>query len=785
MQQEQDETPDRRSSILRLIRRTVRVVLPLIGIASGTAFLFLYLHYSRIIDRRLGGEVFQRTARIYAAPFPVYTGQSITLGAVTERLWRAGYKVKDTAPSDAGFFEVSGSRLTVIPRIGSPFLIDFQAGHIAHILATNRGEVSETFLPPELVTTLYNEKRQKRRILEYEEIPKTVEQSVLAAEDQRFYHHPGLDPIRIVGSLLADLRRTDRLEGGSTITQQLAGNFFLDRRERTLSRKLREAFIALLLEWRLTKKQILVMYLNEVYLGQRGSFSIHGFGEAAAAFFGKDLQQLTLEETATIAGLIPSPNSYAPQVHPDRARVRRNLVLSAMRDARFISQDAYRKASDSAIELAPIRVDASDAPYFVDYLREQLQRDFTEEALTNDGLKIYTTLDPDLQNAAVEAVEKGGTLIDQQINARNERTKSQPAEGPAQAALIVVDPHTGAIRAMVGGRDYETSQYNRIANAYRQPGSIFKPFVYAAAYETSFGSIRDFGGRFITPATEVVDEPSTFSYANGRTYKPNNFHQSYNGTVTLRIALQKSLNVPAVKIAERIGYDRVALFAKRAGLNARMLPYPSIALGAFEVTPLELTGAYTIFANDGIREEPYAVSEVQASDGEVLKTYGSRAKAVIRPELAFLMTYLMEGVINNGTGAGVRARGFTLPAAGKTGTSRDGWFAGYTKDLLAIAWAGYDDNHDIDLEGARSALPIWTEFMLRASKIYPPRNLDALSFKPPAGIEFSAVCTGFQEAFILGTAPRFSCGPPAIVPVIQHSVGVLSRLPRFLFGRKK
>jgi penicillin-binding protein 1B len=761
-------------------------MLPLFGIAFGAAFLFLYVHYSRMIDRRLGGEVFQRTARIYAAPFPIYTGQSITIGAVTARLWRAGYKVKDTLPSDAGFFEVSGSRLTVIPKSTDPFLIDFQAGHIRRILLSNRGEVPETYLPPELITTLYNEKRQKRRILEYEEIPKPVEQAVLAAEDQRFYHHLGLDPIRIVGSLLADLRRTDRLEGASTITQQLAGNFFLDRKERTLSRKLREAFIALLLEWRLTKKQILVMYLNEIYLGQRGSFSIHGFGEAASDFFAKDLQQLTLQETATIVGLIPSPNAYAPQLHPERARFRRNLVLSAMRSAKFINQTDYQKASESPIELAPIRVDASDAPYFVDYLREQLQHDFSEEALTNDGLRIYTTLDPDLQNAAVDAVEKGVSLIDQQISARHSRTKSSAAEVPPQAALIVVDPHTGAIRAMVGGRDYETSQYNRISHAYRQPGSIFKPFVYAAAYETAYNPTPDFSGRFITPVTEVVDEPSTFPYANGRTYKPNNFHQTYNGTVTLRVALQKSLNVPAVKIAERIGYDRVALFARRAGLTAKMLPYPSIALGAFEVTPLELTGAYTIFANDGIREEPYAVREVVASDGQVLKAYGPQAKAVIRPELAFLMTYLMEGVINNGTAASVRSRGFTLPAAGKTGTSRDGWFAGYTKDLLAIAWAGYDDNRDINLEGARSALPIWTEFMLRASRIYPIRNLEAMSFTPPAGIEFSAVCTGFPEAFILGTAPRFSCGhAPAIVPVIRHSVGFLAKLPKFLFHRKK
>ncbi len=357
------------------------------------------------------------------------------------------------------------------------------------------------------------------------------------------------------------------MEGGSTITQQLAGNFFLDRRQRTVGRKIREAFIAFLLEQRLTKKQILVMYLNEVYLGQRGSFAIHGFGEAAAAFFGKELQQLTIQETATIAGLISAPNSYAPEWHPDRARIRRNLVLAAMRDLKFINRDDYGTASQSAIELAPSPVDATDAPYFVDYIREQLERDFSEEALTNEGLRIYTTLDPDLQKAAVEAVAKGASLVDQQISARKQRAPQ--ALPPAQAALIVLDPHTGSVRAMVGGRDYETSQYNRLAHAYRQPGSIFKPFVYAAAYETAFLSPRDFNGGLITPLTQVVDEPATFWFANGKSYRPNNFHQSYYGPVTLRVALQKSLNVPAVKIAERIGYDRVALFARRAGLNAR------------------------------------------------------------------------------------------------------------------------------------------------------------------------------------------------------------------------
>src|SRR5438128_8849956 len=351
---------------------------------------------------------------------------------------------------------------------------------------------------------------------------------------------------------------------------------------------------------------------------------------------------------------------------------------------------------------------------------------------------------------------------------------------------------------MVGGSDYGASQYNRITQASRQPGSILKPIVYATAFETAFDrndapsnpgdttstgeaanpesisanprqfdSLRHEG--VITAITTFMDEPTTFIYDGDRTYEPNNYKQQYRGLVTAREALQHSLNVPTIKIAERVGYDRVARMAKRLGLNAKIKGYPSVALGAFEVTPIEMAGAYTVFANEGRRVQPHALLRVTSADGSVNKAYKYEPQDVLRPELAYLMTNLMEGVINYGTGAGVRARGFTLPAAGKTGTSRDGWFAGYTKDILVIAWVGYDDNRDLNLEGARSALPIWTEFMLKATQLYPPRDPDRTHFDVPPGIEFaridaeslelanSACDNTFDEVFIAGTAPTVSC----------------------------
>ena len=606
--------------------------------------------------------------------------------------------------------------------------------------------------------------------------------AVTAGEDQNFFSHHGLDPIRIAGAFVSNLDETHRLQGGSTITQQLARNFFLTA-EPTWRRKISEAFIALILELRLTKEQIFTMYANEVYLGQRGSFAIHGFGEGSTAQFGKDLSELTLPEAATLAGIIPAPNAYSPSKHPDRATARRNLILRAMQHTGAITTENYEKAKQAELESIRSTADATDAPYLVDFIREELLKDYSEQELMTGGLNVYTTLDPDLQKAAVEAVAKGLAFVEEQFAARDKKKKNPESRPRPQAGLIALDPHTGEIKAMVGGTDYAASQYNRITQAFRQPGSIFKPFVYAAALETAYDvdlsseedaspaaepHMQSLDDRFITPLTTVMDAPKVFFYGDA-IYEPNNYKHDYRGLVTVRTALQHSLNLATIRVAERIGYDRVAALAKRMGLNAKIKGYPSMAIGAFEVTPIELAGAYTAFANEGKRIEPHALLRVVAADGTLLKTYKYEARQVLRPEVAYLMTHMMEGVIDHGTGAGVRARGFKLPAAGKTGTSRDGWFAGYTKDLLVIAWVGFDDNRDLNLEGARSALPIWTDFMMKAYELHPVSDVAGMSFAPPPGIEIVSIdadtlmlatplCPNtFEEAFIVGTAPTAYC----------------------------
>jgi penicillin-binding protein 1B len=514
------------------------------------------------------------------------------------------------------------------------------------------------------------------------------------------------------------------------------------------------------------------MYANEIYLGQRDSFAIHGFAEAAKAYFGKDLQDLTLSEEATLAGIIPAPNAYSPVQHPERAIARRDLILRIMRDSKEITDAEYRDAKQAELKIAPT-TDANEGHYLVDYVQEALRRDFPEETLMSGGLKVYTTVDLPLQKAAIDAVARGITLVEAELKKR--KRKAINGATP-QAGLIALDPRTGEIKAMVGGTHYGTTQFNRITQAMRQPGSIFKPVVYAAALETGRDGVfqldlnpaDDEGPAPITPVSMLLDEPTEFE-APDAAYTPKNFGGQYSGPVMLRTAFQRSLNVPTVQLAHAVGYDRVVAMARRLGLNPKIRAYPSVALGAFEVTPMEMAGAYTAFANEGKRVEPHAIRKVEGSDGDVLKTYETEWKSVISPQLAYLMTHLMEGVVTYGTGAGIRSRGFTLPAAGKTGTSRDGWFAGYTKDLLVITWVGFDDGQDLNLEGSRSALPIWADFMKKAYQIHPARNVNAMNFSPPSGIELVRIDSAtlqrgdascgefFDEAFLWGTAPTGSC----------------------------
>jgi penicillin-binding protein 1B len=510
-----------------------------------------------------------------------------------------------------------------------------------------------------------------------------------------------------------------------------------------------------------------------VDLGQHGSFAISGFAEASKAYFNKDLKDITLPEAALLAGLIQRPSYLSPYRHPERAMDRRNLVLDAMVDTHAITRAQAEKAKAAPLNLAPPNVEASDAPYFVDMVRDSLIGKFNENELNDSSYRIYTTLDPDLQKAAAQAVQSGIKLVDEQVTKmRTKRVKvgkkyeTTVQQGPqAQVALVVIDPHTGAVLALVGGRDYGWSQLNH-AVAKRPTGSIFKPFVYAAAMNTAL----DGSQTVITPASTVTDEPSSFAYGD-QIYEPRNYKEEYHGDVTLRYALAMSLNNATVKVAEETGYDKVADLAKAAGI-ASVKATPAMALGSYDASPLDMAGAYTVFANNGIRLSPILLRSVRNGKGDVISNYSTDQRQVLDPRISYVMTSMMEGVINNGLGyTAVRLRGFMLPAAGKTGSSHDGWFAGYTSNLLCIVWVGYDDYSDLRLSGAQTAAPIWTEFMKKASAL--PAYANMKDFSQPAGVvdvqldkatnrlATSNCPDDYTSAFVAGTEPRDTCDEQA------------------------
>jgi penicillin-binding protein 1B len=592
----------------------------------------------------------------------------------------------------------------------------------------------------------------------YQQIPKDLVSAVVSAEDHTFFTHHGINLFRIIGAGFADLRAGRWAEGASTLTMQLARNFFLSP-QRVMRRKIEEAFVAILLEHRLSKERIFELYSNEIYLGQSGSFSIYGFGEAANAYFNKDISSLTLPEAALLAGIIRGPNYYSPYRHARRATQRRNHVLAEMADAGYITRQQAQEASTAPLGLAPENVGGSQAPYFVDMIQDELLAHFSEAQLLSQSYRIYTTIDPDLQRAASDAVATGMEEVDKRI-AGMRHHPPQFATGPKepQVALVVLDPHTGAIRALVGGRDYAKSQLNH-ALARRQPGSSFKPFVYAAALDSALDGAQP----LITPATILTDEPTTFEF-DGKEYQPRNYENEYMGQVTVRQALAHSLNVATVSLAQMVGYEKIRDLAIQAGINQELQATPAIALGAYVATPLEMAGSYTVFSNSGTYEKPRSILLVNNADGQAIYRVPEITRQVLDPRIAYLMISLMQSVIDEGTGEGVRARGFTLPAAGKTGTSHDGWFAGFTSNLLAVVWVGYDNDRELNLPGAASALPVWTAFMKSATRL--PDYSGVQPFMEPPGIvsvpldgqgQLAASNTPgavHNEFFILGTEPH-------------------------------
>jgi penicillin-binding protein 1B len=744
----------------------------ILAVACTGAFSYFYIKYDRIIEKRFRTPVFANSAKIYALPQTVRTGENINAKEIATELRRGGYSEKD-GESRLGTFRLTGAGIEISPGPESyhspePAQITIQDGQVEQIVSKGN-ELSAYELEPELVTALFDaEQRSKRELVKYNDIPPVMVQAVLAIEDRRFFEHSGVNFVRTVEAVWGDLVHQRREQGGSTLTQQLARGFFLTP-EKTVKRKLTEMLIAEELEQKFTKQQIFEFYANWVDLGQRGSFAISGFAEASHAYFNKDLKDITLPEAALLAGLIQRPSYLSPYRHPERALERRNLVLESMVETHAITKEQAEKAKAAPLKLAAPNVEASDAPYFVDMVRDALISRFNEHDLNDESYHIYTTLDPDLQKAAAQAVEMGIKLVDDQVTKlRTKRVKVGKkvdvtvAPGPqAQVAMVAIDPHTGAVLALVGGRNYAQSQLNH-ALAKRPTGSIFKPFVYAAAMNTGV----DGSATVITPASTVVDEPSSFAYGD-QIYEPRNYKEEYHGEVSLRYALAMSLNNATVKVAEEVGYDKVADLARSAGI-ASVKATPAMALGSYDATPLDMAGAYTSFANNGFRISPILVNSLRNSKGDVIANFTTDRKPVLDPRVAYVMTNMLEGVVNNGLGVTpVRGRGFKLPAAAKTGTSHDGWFAGYTSNLLCIVWVGFDDYSDLRLSGAQTAAPIWTEFMKKASAL--ARYSDMRPFAQPTGVvdvqldkATNRLATpkcpdDYVSAFIAGTEPRETC----------------------------
>ena len=761
--------------------RALALCFALAALAIAGVGGYFYFRYQGIVDSRLEHPLFATTAKIYAAPREVRPGQHLALNAVVNELRTAGYTATDAAPeSPLGTYSLGAQTVTVHPGPQSfhsqdGATIHFAKDGVESIEDDHRQPLESYELEPLLITGLSEDSsRTKRRIITYSEIPPNLVQAVLAIEDRRFFEHDGVNYWRLLAAMGRDVTTGQKQQGGSTLTMQLARGFFLSP-EKKIKRKIIEIVITFQLEHRFSKQQIFEMYANQIPLGQRGSFAINGFGEAAESYFGKDLRQLDLAECAMLAGIIQRPSYFNPYKHPDRVMERRNLVLDSMVETQAITAAEAARAKAEPIRLAPPNIDASEAPYFVDLVHDQIVQRLGDTASSRGALRIYTSLDPELQRAAADAVAVGMKNVDDQVRARyaaiHKRHGGKPGDdlGPItypQVALVALNPHTGQILALIGGRNYAVSQLDH-AVAERPTGSIFKPFVYATAYNTSLEGTSLDGSGVFTALTQLNDDTTTFTF-DGKDYTPGNFDKNeYPGMVTAATAIEHSLNIATISLAEKVGYSNVASLARSAGIvNAKGTP--SVAIGTYSATPIDMAGAYTVFSNSGAHLKPWLLASVRNPNGDIVADFAPEAKQVLDPRVAYLTQSLMEGVMARGTAAGVRARGFTAPAAGKTGTSHDAWFAGYSSNLLCVIWVGNDDYTDVKLEGAKAAAPIWAEFMNRAIKL--PQYSDMKPFTPPDGIEVLRVNTptgliaddscpdnDITAAFLVGTAPAGTC----------------------------
>jgi penicillin-binding protein 1B len=739
-----------------------------------------WFRLSSLSSFRYSGQGWKFPTRVYADWRDYRVGDHVSLEGLSRALDDARYRRVWRRPADPGQYRVRGATLeihlrpfTYPDRIerGSEVTATFEQGQLASIAESFEEPHPRGLLrvDPELLGEFSDQERERRSFIPLGQMPRHLILAVVASEDRRFFRHWGLDLLGMGRATVRNVRAGAVVEGGSTLSQQLVKNLFLSR-ERNVWRKFHEALLAVMVELRYSKEQILEFYLNQIYLGQRGSWSVCGVEEASLFYFNKHVQEISPAEAALLVGIIPAPNKLSPYRDPEAALARRDDVLNAMVTCGFISKQDAAGFRKTTLHFAANPPPTTRAPYFVDYVRELLARDIAESDLNARGFTIFTTLDARMQEDAERFVRSGAREADW-------RSPVGGAErSPAQASLVAIEPSSGAIRAMVGGRSYAESPYNRATDSRRQPGSAFKPFVYATALDSYFSGVRP----IVTAATLVRDEPDTFQ-TNLGPWAPKNYENAYAGQVTVARALARSLNVATVRVSQIVGIPKIVDMARGMGIESRLRQVASLALGTSELSVMELTTAYATLANGGIRVKPIAVKAVLDRGGNVRWSPRHEERRVLRPETAYLTTILMEGPVLYGTAASIRSQyGFTRPAAGKTGTTddeNDAWFIGFTPELAAGVWVGCDRNRRIGLSGTQAAVPIWARFMDSALRdrpfrdFEPPENVVDVWIDGDTGYRAGPECLHvMRAAFIRKTEPRQMC-PIMHLPFWSDSLG--------------
>jgi penicillin-binding protein 1B len=720
-------------------------------------------------------------SRVYSDATPLVPGLTYPRALLEPKLNHVGYHEVKMRVANPGEYRYAGGNLEIYlqnfeyPDMEShamAVLVEMDGGRVRGIRRLEDGVALRGMrIEPELITSIYNDVMEDRLPVSLDAVPKPVVDAIVATEDRDFYHHEGISFRGILRAAFTDIRHRSLSTGGSTLTQQLVKNLYLNP-ERTFRRKATEALMAILLEARYSKQEILEAYLNEIYLGQNGAVQIKGVEQASQVYFGKHVTYLTLPEAATMAGMIRSPNVLSPLSHPDRARPRRDTVLGLMLEQQKITPEEYQQATASPLTVSRFPRTSRTAPFFVDLVMKQLRETYPETQLRTEGLRIFTTLDTIMQRSAEQALDTG---IDG-LQRRYPYLRDSPVS--LEGVVLTIQPGTGYVKALVGGRSYSKTQFNRAIQAKRQPGSLFKPFVYVTAMDPARGR------QALTAATILDDAP--ISVRSGRdVWQPQNYDRTFHGPVSVRTALAYSYNIPVVRAAIDAGVPSVVRTAAKIGIRSRLEPYPSIALGSFEVTPLEIAFAYSVFANDGVKAEPISILAVSTHDGTLLESRQVQMKRVAGAGICYVMDDILKDVFNYGTAARSRTLGFDRPFAGKTGTTsnyRDAWVIGYSPRILSLVWVGFDDGHSVRLAGGDACIPIWTAHMNRIVGM-----ISDVDFKRPddvierqidkqTGMLATPYCAATRtEVFVSGTEPTQVCN--------LHSIGEPGLFPGMPPGR--